>query len=203
MLTRIDIALLAILGLSAVVGIWRGLVSEVMALAVWIAAFWLALAAGPSVADMYATWVDSPMACWLLGYASVFLAALIVGGLLNWLLARLVKSTGLSGTDRLLGLGFGLARGAAIACLLVLLAGFTPMPQEAVWRDSQLLPGFARGAEWLGSWLPATLAEHLSFEPLQALLPASMPASLALPDAAGTLPAEPPPAAPEPPVQHP
>lgn len=172
MLTWIDIALLVILGLSAVMGLWRGLVTEVMSLAVWIGAGWLAFAAGPAVAAMFEPNIDSPTARWALGYASVFLAALMVGALLVWLIQRLVKGTGLSGTDRLLGLGFGLARGAFIGCLLVLVAGFTPLPQEAAWRASPLVPGFSRGAAWLGQWLPEALAEHLSLERAAALLPA-------------------------------
>lgn len=171
MLTWLDITLLTILGLSAVVGLWRGFVGEVMSLAVWVAAFWLAFAFGPAVAAMFGPYVDAPTARWLLGYVSVFLLALVVGGLLTWLVGKLVKSTGLSGTDRILGLGFGLVRGAAVACVLVLVAGFTPLPQEAAWRDSRIVPGFARGAEWMRGWLPEALAEHISFDPVRAMLP--------------------------------
>ena len=171
MLTWLDIVLLAILGLSAVVGLWRGFVGEVMSLAVWVAAFWLAFAFGPAVAGMFEPYVDAPTARWLLGYVSVFLLALVVGGLLTWLIGKLVKSTGLSGTDRILGLGFGLVRGAAVACALVLVAGFTPLPQEAAWRDSRIVPGFARGAEWMKGWLPEALAERISFDPVRAMLP--------------------------------
>jgi membrane protein required for colicin V production len=165
MLTWADIALLCILGISAVVGIWRGFVSEVMSVAVWVASFWLSFAFGPDVAAMFDAHVDSPSARWFLGYVVVFLAALAAGGLLTWLIGKLVKSTGLSGTDRLLGLAFGLLRGLAVACVLVLVLGFTPMPAEAFWQESRLMPAFERGAQWLKTWLPATLAQHLSFDP--------------------------------------
>lgn len=167
MLTWADIVLLAILGLSALIGLWRGFLSEVMSLLIWVAAFWLAFAFGPTVADMFQSHVDAPTARWFLGYSTVFVLALTLGGLLNWLLGKLVQSTGLSGTDRMLGLGFGLLRGAAVACALVLVLGFTPMPQEPVWQQSQLVPGFARGAEWMRGWLPEALAERMSFAPEQ------------------------------------
>ena len=101
--------------------------------------------------------------------------ALLVGGLATWLMGRLVKSTGLSGTDRLLGLGFGLLRGAALGCVLVLLLGFTPLPQDAWWRESQLLPGFQRGAEWLRSWLPEAVARHVRYTPALPTLPLPSP----------------------------
>ena len=73
-------------------------------------------------------------------------------------------------SDRLLGLGFGLMRGLALASLFVLLLGFTPLPQTPEWRDSHMLPGFQRGAEWLRGWLPAEVAEHVRFAPALAEL---------------------------------
>ena len=175
MLTWVDIVLLAILGLSALVGLWRGFVVEVMSLAVWVAAFWLAFAFGDDVAALFEGSVESPSARLFLGYAVLFVSALIVGGLATWLMGKLVKSTGLSGTDRILGLGFGLVRGAALASVLVLLMGFTPMPQDAWWRESRVLPGFQTGAEWLRTWLPDAVAERVRFDPAvaaAALLPA-------------------------------
>jgi len=195
MLTWADIALLVILGLSAVVGLWRGFIAEVMSVAVWVASFWLSFAFGPQVAAMFDAHVDSPSARWFLGYVVVFVAALVVGSLLTWLIGKLVKSTGLSGTDRLLGLVFGMLRGIAVACVLVLALGFTPMPQEPFWQQSQLMPGFERGAAWLKIWLPATLAQHVSFDPagLMPALPNAAPGKPAsdpvVPDAPATPPA--------------
>lgn len=164
MLTWVDIGLLAILGLSSIVGLWRGFVVEVMSLVVWIAAFWLAFALGDDVAAAFETSVQSPSARLFLGYAVLFLGALLVGGLATWLMGKLVKGTGLSGTDRMLGLGFGLLRGVALACVLVMLLGFTPMPQDQWWKQSRLLPGFQSGAEWLRTWLPDAVAERIRFD---------------------------------------
>ena len=164
MLTWLDIALLIILGLSTLVGLWRGFVVEVMSLVVWIAAFWLAFAFGDDAAALFEASVQAEEARLFLGYAVLFIGALLVGGLATWLAGRVVKSTGLSGTDRMLGLGFGLLRGAALGCLLVLVLGFTPLPQEAWWRESQLMPQFQRGAEWLRTWLPDTVARHIRFQ---------------------------------------
>jgi membrane protein required for colicin V production len=178
MLSWVDILLLAIVGLSTVVGLWRGFVVEVMSLVVWVAAFWLAFVYGDDAAGLFAAHVASPSVRMLLGYALLFLAALLAGGLATWLLGRLVRSTGLSGTDRLLGLGFGLLRGVALGCVLVLVMGFTPLPQDPWWQQSKVLPGFQRGAEWLRAWLPAAVAEHVRFDavPLPAL-PIELPAA--------------------------
>jgi membrane protein required for colicin V production len=165
-LTWADIALLVILGLSTLVGLWRGFVVEVMSLAVWIAAFWLAFVYGDAVAPLFDSWVASPSARLLLGYALLFAAALAVGGLATWLMGKLVRSTGLSGTDRLLGLLFGAARGYALAALAVLLAGFTALPGDPWWEQSRVLPAFQRGAEWLRTHLPESVAQEVNFVPV-------------------------------------
>lgn len=175
MFTHADIVLLAILGISTLVGLWRGFVVEVMSLAVWVAAFWLAFVFGDEVAAMFDGVVQAGAARWFLGYVTTFILALLVGGLATWLLGKLVSSTGLSGTDRLLGLGFGLLRGAALICVLVLVLGFTPAPQDAWWRESRLIPRFQPGAEWMRGWLPSTVAEHIRFDPVLAALPLLSP----------------------------
>ena len=172
LLNGADLVLLAIVALSTIVGLWRGFVVEVMSLAVWVAAFWTAFAFGDEAAGLFAGVVGGEGARLLLGYAVLFVAALLLGGLATWLMGKLVKSTGLSGTDRLLGLLFGVLRGAALACVLVLLLGFTPLPRDAWWQESRLLPSFQRGAEWLRTWLPAAVAQHVDFRRVLPALPA-------------------------------
>jgi membrane protein required for colicin V production len=166
MLNWADIALLAILGLSTLVGLWRGFIVEVMSVAVWVAAFWLAFTYGDAAALLFESVVEAPSARLLLGYASLFALALAVGGLATWLMGKLVKSTGLSGTDRLLGLLFGLVRGYALGAIAVLLAGFTALPGDAWWEQSRVIPGFQRGAEWLRARLPESVAQEVNFVPV-------------------------------------
>lgn len=163
MLTWADFALLLILAVSMGIGLWRGFVVEVLSLTVWIAAFWLAMGFGEEVAGRL-TGVEQSSARLLLGYAGVFIAVLLVGGLLTWLLGKLIANTGLSGTDRVLGLGFGLMRGVVLACVAVLLMGFTPLPQAGWWQQSRLLPTVQRGAEWMVNFLPKAAAGEIRFD---------------------------------------
>ncbi len=163
MLTGIDWLLLAVLGLSALLGLMRGFVVEVLALVVWVAAFWLAFVYGESVALVFGDAVASPSARLFLAYAALFVLALVVGGIVTWLLGRLMKSSGLGGIDRLLGMVFGLVRGAALGCVLVLVLGFTAMPQDVWWQQSLLLPQFQRGAEVMRAWLPDSVAQYVQF----------------------------------------
>ena len=164
MLNWADYALLAVLAISMAVGVWRGFVVEVLSLTVWIGAFWLSVAFGADVAP-YLTGVGEPSARLFLGYAGVFLLVLILGGIATWAIGKLIANTGLSGTDRVLGLGFGLARGLVLACVAVMLLGFTPVPQDAWWSQSRFLPGVQRGAEWMVTFLPREAAEQIRFAP--------------------------------------
>lgn len=173
MLGVADYVLMAVLLVSMGIGLWRGFLVEVLSLTVWIGAFWLAVAFGDTVAAWFAG-VESAAARMFLGHAAVFLGVLVAGGLATWALGKFIAGTGLSATDRVLGLGFGLARGLVLGCVAVLLLGFTPLPGDPWWSQSRLLPGFQRGAEWMATFLPAAAAGELNFQPAPA---AGLPSS--------------------------
>ena len=89
---------------------------------------------------------------------------LLVVGVVGWVVRRLVHAVGLSGVDRALGGALGLARGALVACILVLLMGFTTLPREPDWRQSQVLPMLMPGALALHALLPEWAARQLVFD---------------------------------------
>ncbi len=153
----IDYAILIVVGLSALIGVMRGLVGEVMSMLVWIAAFGLSFLFGDSAAALFSS-IDTAAFRMMLGYAGVFGGTMIAGSLLTWLLRTLIHSSGLSGTDRVAGLGFGVVRGFAIVVGIVLLLGFTSLPGNTTWRQSALMPSMESGAVWLKSFLPSVAA---------------------------------------------
>ena len=163
-----DYTILAVLGLSVLMGLWRGFIGEVLALAVWACAFWVAWLFGPPLAEHFSASISTPSVRILLAYALCFIAVLIAGAVVAFLIRKLVEGSGLSGTDRLLGMVFGLVRGLVLVVLVVLMMGFTPFAHDPWWHESQLLPGFQNGARWLGARLPAEVARYL--EPVDALL---------------------------------
>ena len=83
--------------------------------------------------------------------------------ILAWLLRKLVQTVGLSGVDRAMGAALGLARGGFVACLLVLLMGFTALPRDAGWQQSRVVPVLLPGALWLRGWLPGWAAARVDF----------------------------------------
>ena len=176
-----DYLILAVLGLSVLIGLWRGLVSEVLALVIWIAAFWVAWSFGPAVARHFEHVIELPSARIIVGYGLCFVAVLILGALLRFVISRLVESTGLSGTDRLLGMLFGLVRGVLLVTLLVFLIGFTAFTRDPWWQQSVLLPQFQHVAAWLGQQVPPGVRDYI--HPPAVLdrlsgLPATLPASI-------------------------
>jgi membrane protein required for colicin V production len=157
----VDYTILAVLAVSVLVGLWRGLVSEVLSLAGWIAAFWVAWTFGPEVAAQFGHSISLPAARILLGYGLCFVVVLVVGALVRFVARRFLSSIGLGGLDRLLGMLFGFARGVLLVTLVVFLAGFTALTRESGWQRSLLLPRFAGAASWLGERVPESVRRYL------------------------------------------
>ncbi|MGD8346826.1 MAG: CvpA family protein [Lysobacterales bacterium] len=160
-----DYAIIALIGLSVLVGVFRGFIKEVFSLFVWAAAFLVAYHFSGDVAQLMEQAVTLPSARLAMGFAGLFIAVLLVGGLINYLLGKLVQSTGLSGTDRLLGGVFGAARGLALVVVLLLVSGFTPIPADPWWKESATIERLMPLVEWSADLLPDNVAEYLDFEP--------------------------------------
>ena len=167
-----DFILLAIVALSALVSLFRGFIREALALLGWVAAVWIAISFSAPLAALFAGAIELPSMRLALAYLLLFIGTLMVAGILVWLVGLLVEKTGLSGTDRLLGAVFGLARGVIIAAILVLLAGLTPLPRDPWWRESALLPHFQKVAEQLRAALPSEVARYIKFSPAPVSAPA-------------------------------
>lgn len=160
----LDYAVLGVFAASLVVGAWRGLVREVISIFGWVVAFLAAnLFAGPLGPAMPQA-IPTPELRVAAAFVAVFAAALIVSSLAGILLSRLVKAAGLGGLDRVLGAGFGAARGALFILAAATLAGLTSAPRQAFWRDSASGPLLAQAVNALRPLLPQTLTERLRYD---------------------------------------
>lgn len=160
-----DYAILAVIAISVLVGALRGFIKEVFSMLVWAAAFLVAYHFAGDVAAMMENSVTLPSARTAMGFTGLFVAVLLVGGLLNYLLGRLVVTTGLSGTDRLLGGVFGAVRGLALIVAVLLVAGFTPIPADPWWKASLSIQRLMPLVNWAAEFLPEQVVENLDFEP--------------------------------------
>ena len=162
-MTLLDWILLAIVLVSTLIALVRGFVKETISLITWIAAFWIALAFSGPASSLVPEAVDIPSARMAIAFVALFVIVLILGGIINWSVSKLVESTGLSGTDRSVGMVFGLLRGVLIVAGLILLAGFTALPKEEWWEASSLIPHFQVVAEWIVAVLPVDVADNVQW----------------------------------------
>ena len=160
-----DYAILAVLAISVLVGGLRGFIKEVFSLLVWSAAFLVAYHFAGDVAILMEEAVTLPSARTAMGFTGLFIAVLLVGGLMNYLLGRLVETTGLSGTDRLLGGVFGAARGVVLIVAVLLVSGFTPIPDDPWWKESLTIQRLMPLVSWAAEHLPESVVDQLDFEP--------------------------------------
>ena len=101
-----------------------------------------------------------------LAFFVLFVVSLVVGALVNFILGRLVAKTFLRGTDRLLGIGFGLTRGVLLLALGVLVARLTHIPEMPSWEESQLIPYVEPVAGLINDALPESM-QHAEVEPVE------------------------------------
>ena len=135
----LDIAIATVVMLSAAIGLVRGLIKEVLSLVAWVLAFVVALYFSPYVANALPVTWGSESVRLIIGFAVLFIGTLILAAVLQWLIAQLIASTGLSGTDRFLGFLFGSARGLLIC--VVLLMGLREIAGDASWWQASVLQG--------------------------------------------------------------
>ena len=159
--TWVDWAIIAIIAISSLISLKRGFVKEALSLVTWIIAGVVAWMFGGALSQHLTDFIEMPSARVIAGCAILFVATLLVGARVNFLISELVRVTGLSGTDRFLGMVFGGARGALLVVVLTDLLSLAPVQQDPWWQQSSLLPHFLMVADWsknlilgaTGQWL--------------------------------------------------
>ena len=159
-----DWAIITILAISSLISLKRGFVKEALSLAVWVIAFGVASWFSPLLAPLLAAYLNTPSVQQMVAFALLFVSTLLVGGAVNYLLATLIKATGLSGTDRLLGILFGAFRGAVIIMVLVVyLPKIVPLNEDVWWQQSALISQFLSFEGGFRQFVTAVYEFALSF----------------------------------------
>jgi membrane protein required for colicin V production len=163
-MTAFDYAVLVIVGISILISVIRGLVREVLALLAWLAAFVAATFLGAGVAPWMPQAIPTEELRLLTGFLIVFVGVLIAMSLIAMLVSRLIRRAGLGVEDRMFGMLFGVARGAVVVLLLVLLAGLTPLPRDPMWRNAMLSSPLESMALYVKAWLPGELSRRIKYD---------------------------------------
>lgn len=160
----IDIVIVTIIALSVVTGLLRGFVKELIALCVWILAIWLAFKYSANVSLWLQPYIKDKTARTAVAFVMILLGAIVAGGLCNAILSFILHRSGLSGTDRLLGMGFGFIRGVFIVALLMLVVKIADIPYQSYVDQSRLYARFNPLVDWLTGFMPGFIKQAKMYD---------------------------------------
>lgn len=163
----VDLVIVGIIALSVLTGLIRGFVKELIALLVWILAIWIAFNYSQSLDPWLQKYIQDKTARTVTGFILILVATLIAGGIVNALLSFILKKSGLSGTDRILGMGFGFIRGVFIVALIMVVIKMTSMPYEQYASNSRLYAKFDPAVNWLYGLMPEFIKKVKVFDKQQ------------------------------------
>jgi membrane protein required for colicin V production len=152
---------IAVVAISILLGLWRGLVYEVLSLLGWAVAFWAAQWFAPALAPLLPMSGAAEPLRFAAGFVLVFVGALFAWGLVSWTVKKLISASGLQPTDRALGALFGLGRSIIIMLALAVVVSMTPLKNSAGWRESYSGPFFEAGLAQVKPVLPSDFAKYL------------------------------------------
>ncbi len=162
-MTFFDYVVIGIICVSLLLGMWRGVVGELIALAAWVLAIFLALEFGATLGKQIYVGIADPDIRVMAGCATLFVGVLVGMALVRLLISHLVKALGLSVSDRILGTLFGLARGILICMVVVGLGGMTAAPKQQWWRSAMFSAPLETAVLVAKPWLPDDLAKRIRF----------------------------------------
>ncbi|MGO1766560.1 colicin V synthesis protein [Advenella sp. S44] len=162
-MTEFDYTCLGIIAISGLLGLMRGFLKEAFSLIAYAAAFIGAIWWGPVVYPWVMQYINNALISMGIGYAVVFIAILLIVGLVNVTLATLIEATGLGPADQGLGILFGIARGVVIILILVVLAGYTPFPKEPWWVNARFSPMATMAVQQIKLRLPDSIGSYLPY----------------------------------------
>jgi membrane protein required for colicin V production len=144
-----DTGIVVIVAISSFISLIRGFVKEAMSLVIWVAAFVIAMTFSEAASELLINFIELASLRQLAAWGGLFVGTLLVGAMVNFLLGKLVSSTGLGGTDRTLGFVFGVFRGLLVVLALVIaLPKAIPVEQDPWWQESTLIPVFQSFEGW-------------------------------------------------------
>ena len=162
-MTGFDYVVIGIVAVSLLFGLWRGVVGEVIALVAWGVGIFAAIEFGAAVGHSVFAGLSDPALRTLAGCVVIFVGILVSMAVLNMVVRSMVKALGLSVSDRILGMIFGLARGVLVCMVLVGLGGMTSAPTQSWWKNATLAAPLETVVMAVKPWLPDDLAKRIRF----------------------------------------
>ncbi len=153
----LDCVIVGVIALSIITGLFRGFVKELIALGIWVFAIWLASTYSQHLSTWVLHYISDKTAAIAVAFVAILVGTLIAGAIVNTIITHILHSAGLSGIDRLLGMGFGFVRGIFIVALLMVVVKMTSLPAEDYRSQSRLYAQFDPLVDWVYSFTPSVL----------------------------------------------
>jgi membrane protein required for colicin V production len=148
-ISTLDWLIIAVVIISTLLSLKRGFVKEVLSLLTWVIAFVVAIKFSDNMQALLMDQVQSDQIRYIVSFVSLFVASLIICALVSYLIGSLIQVTGLSSTDRVLGMVFGFAKGGLIVVAFVSLLSLSPAIEKTeLWKSSQLIPQLVLLKDW-------------------------------------------------------
>jgi membrane protein required for colicin V production len=159
---ELDIVISVLVVISALIGVFRGFVREVLSVISWLLAAFLAWTYKEAVGAQLLSVIDVPRMQMLAAAALIFVVALVLATIISYLVHKLVDAAGLGTLDRVLGLGFGILRGGLIVAALAYVAGTMALTKGALWQESTLVAQFQPIGQFLADLVPADIERGIA-----------------------------------------
>ncbi|MEL0636339.1 MULTISPECIES: CvpA family protein [Marinomonas] len=148
-ISTLDWLIIAVVLISTLLSLKRGFVKEVLSLVTWVVSFVVAVKFSDNMQALLVDQVQSDQIRYIVSFVSLFVASLVVCALASYLIGSLIQVTGLSSTDRVLGMVFGFARGGLVVVAFVSLLSLSPAIEKTeLWKSSQLIPQLVLLKDW-------------------------------------------------------
>lgn len=160
----VDFVIIGLVSIYLITGLMRGFGKEVFSLVFWILGVWVGLNFSREFSRFLEPTIGYPPARIAASFACLFVITLVLGALIGFLLGdEVVNKSGLTFSDRFLGLIFGCIRGLVVVAVMIMLAGLTPLPEDSWWKESQFIPPFQSLALWLRDHNPSGMAGYINY----------------------------------------
>ena len=160
----LDLLIIGVIALSVITGLFRGFMKELIALGIWMLAIWLTINYAQTLDPFLSRYISDSRIRMALSSLIILLGTLLGGAIFNAILGLIMRRSGLSGVDRILGMAFGFIRGVLVVALVMTVIRVTGMPITAYTQQSQLYPKFDPLVTWMASFTPGLINKVKSFD---------------------------------------
>lgn len=157
-MSPLDWVIVAVLGVSVLLGVLRGFVREALAVTGWVVGIVLALRYSAELGMALPFDVPVPALRTGIGALAIVVASVFVGALAGWIMRRLLEAAKLSAADRALGALFGVTRAVLVVFAVVFFVSGTTAARQPLWRESVLLPPIEAAVRFASPYLPESFA---------------------------------------------